>query len=443
MTKTRKITRRSFLKRSTVGLSAVAAAPYVVPSAAMGLAGATAPSERVTLGCIGVGGKGTGGMRNHMRWGDLQVVAVSDPNALHRRRAKGLVEKHYAAQKARGGYSGCAEHVDFRDLVARDDIDAVLVGTPDHWHVPASIGALRAGKDVYCEKPLSTTVAEGRALVETVRQTGRIFQHGTQLRSLRNVRFACELVQNGRIGKLERIRIGSPNGRPGRNVPPQPIPATLDYDLWLGPAQWAPYNAARIHPFGWYFISDYSPSGWVAGFAVHDVDIALWGMGADAGLRGPVEIEGTGVYPRDGMHDTAVNYYITYKFANGVTMQVDSLDRNPRHGVQFLGPQGWVYTRSGIDASPKSLLTSRIGPEEIHLYASIQHERNFIDCIKTRRQTLTPAEVAHRANSLPLLGDIAMRLGRKLTWDPVTERFVNDLAADCYLRRPLRSPWHL
>jgi len=401
------------------------------------------------LGCIGMGGKGTGGMRNHMRWPDVQVAAVCDPNAPRRQKARKLVEAHYAARKASGAYKGCAATGDFREVLARDDIDAVQVATQDHWHVPLSIYAMRAGKDVYCEKPLSATVAEGQALIETARRTGRIFQHGTQLRSLRNVRFACELVRNGRIGDLHTIHIGSPNGQAGKNHPPAPVPKTLDYDLWLGPAPWAPYTPARIPAFGWYFISDYSPSGWVAGFAVHDIDIAMWGMGADGGLPGAVEIEGRGVYPRDGLHDTALSYHLEYTFSSNVRLILDTLSPlGPKygrsaHGVRFIGSDGWVFTRSGIDASPKSLLGSVIGPNEIHLYASIQHERNFVDCVKSRRPTLTPPAVAHRTCSLCLLGDIAMRLGRKLTWDPVRQRFVDDAEADRWLSRPMREPWEV
>ena len=440
-----RIGRRTFLKGAA---SAAVAAPFVVSSSALGLAGATAPSERVVLGCIGMGGKGTGGMRNHMRWPDVQVACICDPNAPRRQAAKKLVEAHYAARKASGAYKGCTAYSDFRDVLARDDVDAVLVATQDHWHVPISVYAMRAGKDVYCEKPLSATVAEGRALVETARQTGRVFQHGTQLRSLRAVRFACELVQNGRIGKLQTIPSGSPNGRAGKNHPPAPVPKTLDYDLWLGPAPWAPYTPARIPAFGWYFISDYSPSGWVAGFAVHDIDIAMWGMGGDDGLGGPVEIEGRGAYPRDGLHDTALSYHMEFTFAQGVRLIVDTLTplearygRHP-HGVRFIGSDGWVFTRSGIDANPRSLLKSTIGPKETHLYASIQHERNFVDCIKSRARTLTPPAVAHRANSLCLLGDIAMRLERALTWDPAGERFGDD-EADRRLSRAMRDPWHL
>jgi len=447
MLKSKRICRRKLLKGAA---AASVAAPYLVSSSALGLAGTTAPSDRVTLGCIGVGGKGTGGMRNHMRWGDLQVVAVCDPNQGRRNGVKALVEKHYAAQKRSGAYKGCTGYVDFRELIARDDVDAVLVATQDHWHVPISVAAMRAGKDVYCEKPLGATVAEGSQIIETARTTGAVFQHGTQLRSLRNVRFACELVRNGRIGKLQKIHIGSPNGRAGGNHPPAPVPKTLDYDLWLGPAQWAPYTPKRIHAFGWYFISDYSPSGWVAGYAVHDMDIAMWGFGADeAGLGGPVQIEGRANYPRDGLHDTAVDYHVQFTFANGVQLVIDTLKPlkaeygKHAHGVRFIGSEGWVYTRSGVAANPKGLLASKIAPGEIHLYQSIQHERNFIDCIKSRRPTLTPPAVAQRANSLCLLADIAMRLERKVTWDPAAERFDNDDEANRRLSRAMRSPWHL
>ena len=424
------ITRRNFLKGTT------ALIPLFVPASALGLSGKTAPSSRITMGFIGVGGKGRGGLGNFQNCPDAQILAVCDVNTPDRQ----------AAQK-QARLSDKDTYVDFHDLLARKDIDAIQIASPDHWHVLHAIAAIKAGKDVYCEKPLSNTIAEGRALVETVKRYGAVFQHGTQLRSGRNVRFACELVRNQRIGKLHTITIGSP---PGIAIPPQteqPVPEGFHYDLWQGPAPEAPFTPCRVFRRpqtqnlpGWYFVSDYSKSGWVAGYGVHDLDIAHWGM--DTELTGPVEIQGEGVFPEEGLFDTVMTYRLEYKYANGIKLIMTSTDRNP-HGVRFQGTDGWVFTRSGIDANPKSLLTEVIKPNEVHLYESNFHEKNFIDCVKSRKATITPAEVAHRSTSAALLGGIALKLRRKLKWNPNTERFVNDPQADRLLSYAMRSPWRL
>jgi predicted dehydrogenase len=423
------VTRRRFL-----GAAASAAIfPSLIPSSALGLDGNVAPSNRIGMGFIGVGGKGTDGMRNFLGCNDAQAVAVCDVDSARRENARKM-----AGLPPQNAYN------DFRELIARDDIDAVLVATPDHWHVLASIAATRAGKHVYCEKPLSNTIAEGRALVETVDRYGTVFQHGTQLRSLRNVRFACELVRNGRIGALRQIVIGSPPGLATGLHPAEPIPPGLDYDLWLGPAPYAPYTPWRVGREcglpGWYFISDYSQSGWIAAFAVHDIDIAHWGM--DTELTGPVEVEGEGVFPIEGLFDTVMTYRLEYKYANGIRLIVTSTDRNP-HGVRFVGEQGWIFTRSEIDAEPKSLLRETIAANEIRLPESRLHEQNFLDCIRTRSATLTPAEVAHRSTTVGLLGGIALKLRRKLRWDPRRERFIDDPEADRLLDYTMRPPWRL
>jgi predicted dehydrogenase len=385
------------------------------------------------MGFIGLGGKGTGGMMTFKGREGAEIVAVCDVDANARERALQIT-----------GLAPEAAYNDFRELLARPDIDAVQVATPDHWHVPVSIAAAKAGKDVYCEKPLANTIGEGRALVDAINRYGRVFQHGTQLRSLRNVRFACELVRNGRIGDLKQVVIGSPPGLQTDDHPEEPVPPTLDYDLWLGHTPRAPYTPWRVfrncgYP-GWYFISDYSQSGWIAGFGVHDIDIAHWGMGAE--FTGPVEIEGEGVFPRAGLFNTVLTYRLEFKYANGVTLVMTSTDQNP-HGVRFVGTKGWVFTRSEIDAEPKSLLNEKIGANEIRLYESALHEQNFLDCVRTRAKTLCPIEVAHRSTTPGLLGGIALKLRRKLRWDPIRERFLNDPEADALLGYTTRAPWRL
>ena len=429
-----RVSRRTFLRRSASIGAAALAFPTIIPASALGRDGTVAPSNRVAMGFIGVGGKGTGGMQNFMASKDAQMVAVCDVDARARERARRIA-----------GLAPEAAYNDSREMLAREDVDAVQVATPDHWHVLAAVAAAEAGKDVYCEKPLSNTIAEGRALVETVERHGTVFQHGTQLRSLRNVRFACELVRNGRIGELKTVTIGSPPGQATGPHPPEPVPEWLDYDRWLGPAPEEPYTQWRVKTpeqgqCCWYFISDYSLSGWVAGFGVHDIDIAHWGM--DAELTGPVEIEGEGVFPDGGLFDTVLTYRLEFQYANGDKIVMTSTDQNP-HGVRFQGTEGWVFTRGGIEAEPPSLLREEIGPSEIHLYESMSHEQNFLDCVKTRARTLTPVEVAHRSTSTCLLGGIALKLRRKLHWDPEKERFLDDPEADRFLAYAMRAPWRL
>ena len=421
--------RRRFLKRA-VSLGAGAAGfPMIVPPSVLGRNGTVAPSNTVNLGVVGTGGKARGGMVNFKALPGVQILAVADPNARNRE-----------AGRALAGIGPESAYVDFRELVARDDIDAVLVGTPDHWHVLCAIAAIKAGKDVYCEKPLSNTVAEGRALVDTVKRYGAVFQHGTQLKSMTGTRKACELVRNGRIGELKQITIGSPPGEATGLHPEEPVPDWLDYNMWLGPAPMKPYTPFRVlHP-NWYWISDYSKAGWIGGFAVHDVDIAQWGMGAE--LTGPVEVEGTGVFPEEGLFDTVLQYELEYRYANGVRLVITDTSRN-RHGVLFEGTEGRVFTRGGVEVSDPALLREPIRPDETHLYASNNHEGNFVDCVRSRADTITPAEIAHRSTTPCLLGGIAIKLGRKLRWDPENERFEDDPEADRLLSYAMRDPWRV
>ena len=423
------LSRRRFLRRSAAAAAGAVAFPYVVRPSALGLAGTVSPSERITMGLIGAGGRMgaiTGGLAGCR---DAERVAVCDvwtPSCDRLRTALKLPPQ-----------SG---HQDFRELLARDDIDAVAIATPDHWHVLLAIAAVKAGKDVYCEKPLSNTVAEGRALADTVKRYGAVFQHGTQLKSIGGVRLACELVRNGRIGKLQTVKVGSPPGGATGIHPPQPVPKGLDYDLWLGPAPWAPFTRLRAFGTGWYFISDYSKAGWVAGHAVHDMDLAHWGMGTE--LAGPLSVEGRGVFPKDGLFDTVTTYRLEYEYPNGVRLILADTTKHA-HGVRFEGTEGWVFTRYDCAVEPRSLLRTRFGPNDTHLYRSPGHIRNFLDCVKTRAQTITPAEVAHRSTTASLIGGIALKLQRKLRWDADRERFVNDDEANRLLRYAMRPPWQL
>ena len=439
------IARRSFLKTAvgaavgamSFGFPRSGGSPYIVSSSALGKAGVAAASERITLGFIGTGGRGSALLRNFLHLKDAQVVAVCDVKKPNRDRAKQTVDKHYSTES-------CSAYTDFRQLVAREDIDAAVVASTDHWHVLHALWAVRAGKDVYCEKPLGMSVEQAQVLRRQVNRYGRVFQFGTQERSSRNSRFACEMVRSGRIGKVKKITVASRYSIATENYPPMPVPDWIDYDLWLGAAPWAPYTANRVNNSHWFHISDYA-LGFVAGCGIHTIDIATWGNGTD--LTGPVEVEGIGEFPRDGLCDCATGWDVNLKFANGVTMNFTDGRRNPL-GVKFEGADGWVFVKEEHlggkpDASPKSLLQKPIGPDEVHLPVSNHHQQNFLDCVGTRARTVAPVEVAVRSDTLCQLSDIAMRLARKLRWDPEKEKFIDDAQADRMLKRPMRSPWRL
>lgn len=434
--------RRQFLKNSAItAASTIFAVPMIVPKSAFG---ANAPSEQILVGCIGVGRMGLSDMKEVLGFKQVQVVAVCDVDSKRANYARQLAETHYSRQSSAGTYKGCAAYRDFRDLIERKDIDAVMICTPDHWHALPAIAAAKAGKDIFVQKPLTLTIQEGRVLSDTVRRYGRVFQVGSQQRSESNFRFACELVRNGRIGKLQQVLVGLPTDPAGGLEAPMPVPENLDYDTWLGPAPWAEYTEKRVHPQkgydrpGWLQIQDYG-AGMITGWGAHHNDIAQWGMGTE--YTGPVEIQGRAEYPKDGLWDVHGAFRIEYVYANGVKL-VCADDKKNKPGVLFQGTEGWVYVDRGkIDAQPKSLVTSTIGPDEVHLYQSNNHKGNFFECIKSRAETVAPVEIAHRSCTICLLGDIAMRLGRKLKWYPERERFTNDDQANRMLSRPMRSPW--
>ncbi len=432
--------RRRFLKKAAMA-AGIVTLPQIVPSSVLGNGEMAEPSGRIVMGCIGLGIQGTGLLRAFLNQRDVQIAAVCDVRESQRQKGKGIVDKHY-------GNSDCASYNDFREVCGRGDIDAVCIATPDHWHVPVSLEAVRNGKDLYTEKALGLSVSWGKALRQECHRYGRVFQWGTQQRSERNFRFACELVRNGRIGKLHTILVGVPHDFAVPNQPTQPVPDGLDYDMWLGPAPWAPYTYQRCRPWtqeesysNWYHISDYCIGGIGGYWGVHHVDIAQWGHGTDG--TGPVEIEGTGVFPTDGLADCAVSWKVKHIYVDGVTMIYMDNEQH-KQGVTFQGSEGWVHvSRSGLWAEPESLLGSTIGPDEIHLVQSKGHQRNFIDAVKTREETICPIDVAVRTDTICQLTDICTRLGRRLRWDPAKEDFVEDAQASRMLRRPMRSPWRL
>jgi len=414
------------------------------PLFAAAAANSNAPSSRIQIGCIGVGRMGLADLRDVLRFDSVRVTAVCDVDSRRTEYARQFVNRYYADR----GYAGyaCKSHADFRDLIADQSIDAVQISTPDHWHAICAAAAARAGKDIFLQKPFTLTLQEGRVLSDTIRRTGVVFQVGSQQRSDRNFRHACQLVRNGRIGRLHTIRIGMGSDPATHVRPVTTVPDGLDYDRWLGPAPWAPYTEARVHPAagygrpGWLRIRDYC-LGMITGWGSHHLDIAHWAM--DTEHTGPVEIIGQGRFPADGLWDVHTNYHIEYRYANGVRMIVGDHSRNAE-GILFIGTEGWVHVwRGALKTNPASLVTSIIGPNEIHLCRSDDHRKNFIDCIRTRRRTIAPAEAAHRSASACILGDIAMQIASPLKWDPDSERFTNSTAANRLLARPMRGPWHL
>lgn len=409
-----------------------ASLPAIVPSSVFG---AIAPSERITLGFIGVGKQGTYLLRAFLNEPGTRVLAVCDVDALKLERAQDLTDQYYAEQPGTGTAGACKPYRDFRQLLARDDIDAVVIATPDHWHAIPVIEAARAGKDIYCEKPLCQTIAEARAMVRAVRRHGRVFQTGSMQRSYSQFRFACELVRNGRIGKVQTVTVDVGGPPVDCGLPAEPVPDYLDWDLWLGPAPWRPYHSElsphiSIDVFpNWRSYRDYGGGG-MTDWGAHHFDIAQWGLGIDD--SGPVEI----IAP--GQENNSV---LTYKYARGVTMTRDSFDG---HGVLFTGTEGKIeVNRSYIRTWPEWLARETIGPDEIRLYRSNNHYADWLTAIRTRSRPICDAEIGRHSVIVCHLGNIAYQLGRKLRWDPVRERFINDPEADRLLSRSMRSPWHL
>ena len=437
------ISRRGFLK-STVPAVAI---PYIVPSFVLGVNNRPAPSNRITMGMIGLGSMGLRHVKGFLQEDDCKILAVCDVDAGRRKVAVGEINAHY-------GSDDCSQYNDFRELIGRGDIDTLCIAVPDHWHAAIAMAGIRAGKDIYGEKPLARTIAEGRAIVNTVNRYNCVWQTGSWQRSTEHFRFGCELVRNERIGKLLRVEVGIGGGYdPGGGKPtvnridPQPVmpvPDGFDYQMWLGPAPWAPYTEKRCHwNFRW--ILDYS-GGQVTDWGCHHIDIAQWGMNCDE--TGPVEVHGRGVFPADGLWNTAVDFDFECSYGNGLLMRVASNNHIPQ-GVRFIGEAGWIHiTRAGLKTNPAGLRQTIIGPDEIHLPRPAGdnrqgHRRDFLDCVKTRKATMSPARVGHRAAAVAHLGNIAILSRRKIKWDPKYEQIIADPSANRMLSRAMHSPWRL
>ena len=427
--------RRTFLKHA----AAVAGFPMIVKPSALGLQGTVAPSDRVTLATIGVGWMGGSHNDAFLKVPAAQYVAVSDVDLIHLRDAKEKIDRAY-------GSKDCAAYQMFEKLLARKDIDAVSIAVPDHWHGLISVAALRSGKDVYGEKPLAHNFHEGLMIVNAVANGNRIWQSGSWQRSRENFRRAVELVRNGRIGKVTRVEVGLPGGhtdfaKTADRTHIGPPPPQLDYDRWLGPAPVAPYCEARVHK-NWRWNLAYG-GGQIMDWVGHHVDIANWGMDWDN--TGPTEIEGVGKYPpRDSLWNTATKYKVTAKYAGDVEMIIAGGYKEIRSGTKWIGDEGWVWVdRSGLQASSENILKSEIKSSEIQIPKSPGHYEEFIASVKSRKETLTPARVSIRAATPGWLGQIAMLTNRKLQWDPVEQRILNDDDAAKLLSRQMRAPWKL
>lgn len=444
MSEQRVLSRRNFLRSAAVASAAVAA-PTFVPLAVCGGETRSAPSRRINVAMIGVGRQAQlVNIRQFLAMPDVQIVAVCDVDSWRLETAKQAIEAAYAKQMGSGRYRGCDAVVEFHDLLARKEIDAVMISAPDHWHAPMAIAAMEAGKDVSLEKPITRTIAEGRRLSETATRLGRVFRVDSEFRSLPHMLRACELVRNGRIGNLHTVRTGVPAGDdvecPYAADVSMPVPKELDYERWQGPAPRAAYHQERVHPPrelgrpGWMRVLAYS-DGMVTNWGAHLNDIAQWGNNSER--TGPVEIEGHGVCPAPGrLWNVLRTFEVHYRFATGVRM----IYKTDKPYVRFEGSEGWIQVDypKGLAAEPASVLESKIQPEEIR-FPHKSDKQDFIDAVKSRGNTLEDAEVGHRTTSLCHLGHIAIRLGGKLQWDPNHERFLNSETANALIDKPMSS----
>jgi predicted dehydrogenase len=458
----REISRRKALQVAAGGIGGstllATGFPAIVPASVFG---ATAPSNRINVGAIGNGRISRAhDMPGVWKFDQARIMAVCDLDSRRVEDAKTLVNGYYS-KKTGKPYDGVRGYSDYKELLASKDVDAVLVSTPDHWHAIIAIAAVQANKDVYLQKPASLTIAEGRVLSNAVHASGRIFQIGSQQRSAAQFRYAAELVRNGRIGQLKTVYVGLPGDPAGDDEPEMPVPKNLNYEKWLGSTPWVYYTEKRVHPQdgysrpGWLRCEQFG-AGMITGWGAHHIDSAHWGM--DTEYTGPVEISGTAEFPKKGLWDVHGPFRTEGVYADGVRMIVSGEFPN---GIKFEGSEGWIFVSRGneavttsdpvaklkdaqaLSASDPKIITSVIGPDEIHLYESKDQHGNWLDCIRSRQQPIAPVEVAHRACSTCLLHHIAMKTKRKLYWDPRTERFKNDDEANAMLSRPQRWPYSI
>jgi len=453
--------RREFITIAGKGIAASAAIggfPSIVPASVFG---AFSPSNRINVGAIGTGRISRAhDLPGIWRHDIARIMAVCDLDGKRVHDAKALVNEQYA-KKSGKPYNGVTTYANYRELLANKDVDAVVISTPDHWHTLIAIDAVEAGKDVYLQKPASLTIAEGRTLSNAVHRSGRIFQIGSQQRSSPQFRYAAELVRNGRIGQLKTVEIGLPGDPAGDEEPVMPVPKQFNYEMWLGSTPVVPYTEKRVHPQvgydrpGWLRCEQFG-AGMITGWGAHHIDSAHWAM--DTEYTGPIEVWGTAEFPTKGLWDVHGPFKTEATYANGVHMIVSGDFPN---GIKFIGSDGWIFVSRGnesvtasdpgsklkdpqaLAASDPEIIRSVITPDEIHLYESANHHGNWLECVRSRRQPIAPVEVAHRSCTACLIHHMAMKLKRKLYWDPVKERFKNDDEANAMLSRPQRPPYVL
>jgi predicted dehydrogenase len=459
------VSRRRFLTTSgkmAVGSMLLSGFPTIVPASVFGK---TAPSNKINIGQIGCGRIArTHDLAETFKYDVARIVAIADVDRNRQQSGKKLIEGWYAKKTGQSNYIDVKLYDDYHELLNNKDIDAVIISTPDHWHAQPAIDAAFAGKHIYLQKPTSLTVEEGRHMSDAVRKSGVIFQLGSQQRSVNpwpQFKRACELVRNGRIGKLHTVHIGLPSDPPGGNTAEMPIPENLNYDMWLGSTPYIYYTLDRVHSQtdidsrpGWLRHEQFG-AGMITGWGVHHIDIAHWGMNTE--LTGPIEIEATAQFPKSGLWNVHGEYEVNAKYANGVTMLMSS--KNP-NGIKFEGTDGWIFVSRGnvgvtatdptsgnteqnkaFNASNPNILSSAIGPNEVHLYESREQHGNWLDCIQSKKQTISPAEVAHRSCSTCLIAHAAMKTEGKLYWDPKKEVFKDNSEANKLLSRPQRYPY--
>ena len=449
--------RRNFIQKAAIGAVGTFGFPTIVPANVLG--GKDAPSNKINIGQIGCGRIARGhDLPGTWKFDKARIMAVCDLDSNRTVDTKKLIENYYTKKTGNSNYIDVKMYDDYRELLLNKDIDAVMISTPDFWHAQPAMEAALAGKDIYLQKPTSLTIKEGRQLANVIQKTGRVLQVGTQQRSWKQFKRAAELVRNGRIGKLHTVRVGLPGDPAGPMVQEMQVPKNLNYDMWLGSTPYIPYNELRVHPQvgydrpGWLRMEQFG-AGMITGWGQHHFDSAAWGM--DTELTGPVSIEAIAEFPKSGVWDVHGDFLAKAEYANGITMYTSGAYPN---GIKFEGTEGWVFVSRGdyavtssdpnnkvmakaIDASNPAILESVIGEKEIHLYHSDDQHGNWLDCIETRKEPISPIEIGHRACTVCLITHVAMKLSRKLKWDSVNEQFINDAEANTYLSRAQRGPY--
>jgi predicted dehydrogenase len=434
-----KSSRREFVRRSATAVAGAFVMPVIIPSSAMGMGGKLPPSDRIVFGLIGTGSQGMSDCRDFYRLNnEVQFVALCDVDANRLAGAKEFIDKQHNNRD-------CRTYGDFREMLEKETLDAMLIAIPDHWHGIIYSEVANKKINVYGEKPICRTIKDGQTIVRAVKNSGIKWQTGSWQRSQENFHKGAELVANGRIGKIKYIEVGLPDGGRGVGTPPvKEIPPELNWDMWLGPALKSPYRG--ISHWDWRWILDYS-GGQLTDWSGHHIDIANWGAGLEH--TGPVEISGAGIYPPEGLYNVPFEYDFLCKYANGIEMRVANSSRL-KHGMGTVwhGDLGWLHVDRGrntgrIEASDPKILEEVIGENENRLYKSENHYQNFIDCVRSGKDTIAPVDVAYRAISVGLLGEIAMTTGEVIKWDPDKEEIIGNLRASRLLSRPYRQPWKL